>query len=60
MISHTPLAYLSDVPNVRVLLIGGGDGGTLFQVLKHSNVEQVTMVELDEDVDSIDIQFRKS
>ncbi len=57
MISHTPLAYLSDVPNVRVLLIGGGDGGTLFQVLKHSNVEQVTMVELDEDVVKVSKTF---
>ena len=50
MISHTPLAYFNDVPNVRVLIIGGGDGGTLFQILKHKNVKQVTMVELDEDV----------
>ena len=50
MISHVPLAYFNDAANVRVLIIGGGDGGTLFQVLKHPNVKHVTMVELDEDV----------
>ena len=50
MISHVPFAYFNDAANVRVLIIGGGDGGTLFQVLKHPNVKHVTMVELDEDV----------
>jgi spermidine synthase len=33
----------------RVLIIGGGDGGTLEEVLKHP-VEHVTMVEIDRDV----------
>eukprot|EP00943_MAST-04B_sp_MAST-4B-sp1_P006690 g6690.t1 len=50
MIAHVPLAYFNGIQNVRVLIIGGGDGGTLFQVLKHPNVRHVTMVELDEDV----------
>jgi spermidine synthase len=31
----------------NVLIIGGGDGGTLREVLKHPDVETVTMVELD-------------
>lgn len=31
----------------RVLVIGGGDGGTIREVLKHPEVEQVTMVEID-------------
>ena len=59
MIAHVPLAYLSGEhqmkrilsqtgrKGLRVLIIGGGDGGTLLQVLKHPNVEKVTMVELD-------------
>uniref|UniRef100_A0A832EIE7 Polyamine aminopropyltransferase n=1 Tax=Desulfacinum infernum TaxID=35837 RepID=A0A832EIE7_9BACT len=34
----------------RVLIIGGGDGGTLEEVLKHPSVAAVTMVELDADV----------
>jgi len=34
----------------RVLIIGGGDGGTLREVLRHKTVEKVTMVEIDETV----------
>jgi spermidine synthase len=34
----------------RVLVIGGGDGGSSEEALKHPSVEQVTMVEIDEDV----------
>lgn len=33
-----------------VLIIGGGDGGTLEEVLKHPSVSAVTMVELDAEV----------
>jgi len=31
----------------RVLIIGGGDGGTAREVLRHPEVEQVTLVEID-------------
>ncbi|HOK36472.1 MAG TPA: polyamine aminopropyltransferase [Paludibacteraceae bacterium] len=48
MISHVPL-FLHDNPK-NVLVIGGGDGGTVREVLKHSSVEKVTMCELDEKV----------
>jgi spermidine synthase len=34
----------------RVLVIGGGDGGTAREVLRHPEVEQVTMVEIDAQV----------
>src|SRR5204863_95938 len=34
----------------RVLIIGGGDGGSSEEALKHPSVEQVTMVEIDADV----------
>ncbi len=34
----------------KVLIIGGGDGGSSEEVLKHPSVEQVTLVEIDEDV----------
>jgi spermidine synthase len=33
-----------------VLVIGGGDGGTLKQVLRHPNVESATLVDIDEQV----------
>jgi spermidine synthase len=44
MLVHLPLIAHPD-PR-RVLIIGGGDGGTLEEVLKHP-VEQATMVEID-------------
>jgi spermidine synthase len=34
----------------KVLIIGGGDGGSAEEVLKHPSVEQVTVVEIDADV----------
>lgn len=38
-------------PNpIRVLVIGGGDGGTLREVLRHDTVERAVMVEIDEGV----------
>ncbi|MFC1743976.1 polyamine aminopropyltransferase [Candidatus Riflebacteria bacterium] len=46
MISHVPIFTH---PNPRkVLVIGGGDGGTAREVLRHRNVEFCTMVEIDE------------
>lgn len=45
MISHVPL-YVHPEPK-NVLVIGGGDGGTVREVLKHPSVETVTMVEID-------------
>lgn len=46
MITHVPMFVH---PNPKsVLIIGGGDGGTAREVLKHEGVEKVTMVEIDE------------
>ncbi|MCX8058288.1 MAG: polyamine aminopropyltransferase [Spirochaetes bacterium] len=46
MIVH-PAAFTHKNPR-NVLIIGGGDCGTLTHVLKHKNVEKVDMVEIDE------------
>lgn len=48
MISH-PALFAHPNPK-RVLIIGGGDGGTAREVLKHPSVEHVDMVEIDEAV----------
>lgn len=45
MISHVPL-FTHPNPK-KVLIIGGGDGGTAREVLKHEGLEQVEMVEID-------------
>jgi spermidine synthase len=45
MISHIPLC-LHPNPK-RVLVIGGGDGGTVREILKHNSVEEVILCEID-------------
>lgn len=48
MITHIPL-YLHANPK-KVLVIGGGDGGVIREVVKHDCVESATLVEIDETV----------
>ncbi len=45
MLVQPPLCAAPSVE--RVLVIGGGDGGTIREVLSHREVEQVVMVEID-------------
>ncbi|KAJ1648415.1 putrescine aminopropyltransferase [Dispira simplex] len=48
MITHLPM---NSHPNPkRVLVIGGGDGGVLREVVKHECVEEVVLCEIDETV----------
>ena len=45
MIVHVPMSVH---PHVRkVLVIGGGDGGTVREVLRHDSVERVVLCEID-------------
>lgn len=48
MIVHVPL-FTHPNPK-KVLVVGGGDGGTIREVLKHPSVEKVVQVEIDERV----------
>jgi spermidine synthase len=46
MIAHLPLA---SHPNPKkVLVIGGGDGGVVREVLKHDTVQEVVLCDIDE------------
>lgn len=46
MICHVPLA---SNPNIKkVLVIGGGDGGTVRELTKYNSIEEIHMVEIDE------------
>lgn len=49
MLTHVPLlgSSLAARKNVAVLIIGGGDGGILREVLRHDWITRVVMVELD-------------
>ncbi len=46
MIAHPAIFAHGNVENV--LVIGGGDGGTVREVLRHPEIKKVTMVEIDE------------
>ncbi len=48
MITHVPLCVHPNPENV--LVIGGGDGGTIREVLKHPEVKRVDLCEIDGDV----------
>jgi len=50
---HEPMVHLAMLAHPeprRILIIGGGDGGILREVLRHPTVERVDFVELDEEV----------
>lgn len=48
MITHIPMAVH---PNIKkVLIIGGGDGGTAREVARYKHIEHIDMVEIDERV----------
>ena len=53
MLSHLPV--LAHGRARSVLIVGGGDGGMMEEVLKHRSVERVTLVDIDGDV----IEFSK-
>ncbi len=48
MLAHVPILAHGAVSNV--LIIGGGDGGALEEILKHRSIEKVTQVEIDRGV----------
>ncbi|WP_305840086.1 polyamine aminopropyltransferase [Photobacterium leiognathi] len=47
-LTHTPILAHGNVKSV--LIIGGGDGGILREVVKHQDIEHITMVEIDNTV----------
>lgn len=48
MIVHVPMNVKPDIKNV--LVIGGGDGGTVRELLRYPDIESIDMVEIDEEV----------
>ncbi|MFY9140465.1 MAG: polyamine aminopropyltransferase [Thermacetogeniaceae bacterium] len=55
MLAHVPLHTHPDPRNI--LVIGGGDGGTAREVLRHPQVERVTLVEIDRRVVEVSKEF---
>ena len=55
MLTHI---VMSSHPNPKkVIVIGGGDGGTVREVLKHRSVEKVYFIEIDPDVIKVSKKF---
>ena len=48
MVSHVPLLAHGAVKSV--LVVGGGDGGAMRELLRHPGVERIVLAEIDEDV----------
>lgn len=46
MITHVPMATNPDIK--KVLVVGGGDGGTVRELARYSTIEKIDMVEIDE------------
>lgn len=55
MIAH-PALFTHPAPT-RVVIIGGGDCGTLKEVLRHPGVEKVTQIDIDEEVTKASERF---
>jgi spermidine synthase len=55
MLTHV---IMNSHPNPKnVIVIGGGDGGTVREVLKHTSVEKVYFIEIDEEVINVSKKF---
>ena len=48
MMAHVPICAHPDPK--RVLIVGGGDGAILREVLRHKNVEKCTLIDIDREV----------
>lgn len=48
MMTHVPILAHGNVK--RVLIVGGGDGGVLREVIRHRRIERITQVEIDRQV----------
>ncbi len=58
MMVHVPINAHGNVKSV--LIVGGGDGGALEEVMKHQSIEKVTMVEIDQEVIDVSRKYLPS
>ena len=55
MLVHVPL--FSHPDPLKILIVGGGDGGTAREVLKHEGIERIQQVEIDREVIAVSKKY---
>ncbi len=55
MIVHVPMAVLPEAR--KILVIGGGDGGTVRELTRYGGIEHIDLVEIDEEVVSASREY---
>ena len=55
MITHVPMSVNPEIKNV--LVIGGGDGGTVKQLVRYEGIENIDLVEIDRAVVEVSMRF---
>ncbi len=55
MAVHVPMAVHSEVR--KVLVIGGGDGGSVRELVKYNSIERIDVVEVDEEVVNVCMKY---
>lgn len=58
MLVHVPINYFSK-KNLKVLVIGGGDGGTIRELSKHNNISELILIEIDIEVINVSKKYFK-
>jgi spermidine synthase len=49
--------YLNTEEDLNILILGGGDGGVVLQLLKYENIKKITLVDIDEMVVNVSIKY---
>jgi len=55
MLAHVPL--FSHPDPLKILIVGGGDGGTVREVLKHEGISRIQQVEIDREIIAISKKY---
>ena len=55
MLAHVPL--FSHPDPLKILIVGGGDGGTVREVLKHEGINRIQLVEIDREIIAISKKY---
>lgn len=55
MLAHVPL--FSHPDPLKILIVGGGDGGTVREVLKHEGISRIQQVEIDREIIAVSKKY---